>query len=301
MKLAKNRKLVASILMGVLFLGWAARTSAMYMPTTGRFTQMDPYKGNLYDPQSLHKYLYAHGNPVNNIDPMGNFSIGEISVNMAIMAVLFSANKANAPGQGDPTEKDAGGEMVLDMGVALGTAVGAVVVTRFIIEPTRAALSPYIRGLLNELRFRNVMPVPSIQSPITNPSRLLTGSTQLEINQQIGDAFENSVRASLRTTRGMPVITSHGTVVPDLPVGNVYGVVDMKNVINLYRSPQTRGFEEVAKSINQPFSLIVSPRTQTVSKPLQDAIRNTGGTVFRFDTTSGTFRTVTFTGNRVNP
>jgi len=35
---------------------------------------MDPFGGNNQDPQSLHKYLYAHCNPTNNIDPSGNFA-----------------------------------------------------------------------------------------------------------------------------------------------------------------------------------------------------------------------------------
>jgi len=42
-----------------------------YSPSTGRFNRLDPYSGNNLDPQSLHKYLYAHCNPINNIDPSG--------------------------------------------------------------------------------------------------------------------------------------------------------------------------------------------------------------------------------------
>lgn len=44
-----------------------------YDPNSGRFNRLDPFSGNLRDPQSLHKYLYAHGDPVNGIDPTGNF------------------------------------------------------------------------------------------------------------------------------------------------------------------------------------------------------------------------------------
>jgi RHS repeat-associated protein len=43
-----------------------------YNPLTGLFNRMDPYEGNRQAPQSLHKYLYAHCNPVMNIDPSGN-------------------------------------------------------------------------------------------------------------------------------------------------------------------------------------------------------------------------------------
>jgi len=42
-----------------------------YNPSNGRFNRMDPYSGNNQDPQSLHKYLYCHANPVNGIDPSG--------------------------------------------------------------------------------------------------------------------------------------------------------------------------------------------------------------------------------------
>jgi len=44
-----------------------------YNPLIGLFNQVDPYAGNLHDPQSLHKYLYCHANPVNGIDPSGQF------------------------------------------------------------------------------------------------------------------------------------------------------------------------------------------------------------------------------------
>lgn len=52
-----------------------------YDPTVGRFNRMDPFAGNNRDPQSLHKYLYVHCNPVNGIDPTGEFftSIGAMS------------------------------------------------------------------------------------------------------------------------------------------------------------------------------------------------------------------------------
>jgi RHS repeat-associated protein len=45
-----------------------------YAPATGRFNRLDPFFGNLNDPQSLHKYLYTHADPVNGIDPNGYFA-----------------------------------------------------------------------------------------------------------------------------------------------------------------------------------------------------------------------------------
>jgi RHS repeat-associated protein len=47
-----------------------------YDPATGRFNRLDPFFGNLNDPQSLHKYLYTHADPINRIDPSGLMSLG---------------------------------------------------------------------------------------------------------------------------------------------------------------------------------------------------------------------------------
>ena len=44
-----------------------------YQPATGRFASVDPYRGEPYTPATLHRYLYAANDPVNNIDPTGNF------------------------------------------------------------------------------------------------------------------------------------------------------------------------------------------------------------------------------------
>ncbi len=40
--------------------------------------------GNSQDPITLHKYLYANGNPVMNIDPSGYYSMAEVSSAMGV-------------------------------------------------------------------------------------------------------------------------------------------------------------------------------------------------------------------------
>ena len=42
-----------------------------YNPANGRFNRLDPFAGNMQDPQSLHKYAYVHGDPIGGVDPSG--------------------------------------------------------------------------------------------------------------------------------------------------------------------------------------------------------------------------------------
>jgi RHS repeat-associated protein len=63
-------------------------------PSTGRFWTMDWYEGRALEPLSLHKYLYAHADPVNNIDPTGNFSIGEMSSVQGMINTLSTITRA---------------------------------------------------------------------------------------------------------------------------------------------------------------------------------------------------------------
>ena len=58
--------------------------------STGRFITADAYEGNVEDPVSLHRYLYAGDDPANRVDPSGNFDIGDALAVSAIVGVLTS-------------------------------------------------------------------------------------------------------------------------------------------------------------------------------------------------------------------
>ncbi|QPC82466.1 RHS repeat-associated core domain-containing protein [Phototrophicus methaneseepsis] len=44
-----------------------------YAPEIGVFTALDPFEGIQNRPMSLNGYSWVEGNPINNVDPNGNF------------------------------------------------------------------------------------------------------------------------------------------------------------------------------------------------------------------------------------
>jgi RHS repeat-associated protein len=66
-----------------------------YNPQTGRFLSRDPEDGDPLDPKTLHKYLYAGGNPINRIDPSGKDDFLEYVGNVS--SFLSHYNGANNP------------------------------------------------------------------------------------------------------------------------------------------------------------------------------------------------------------
>ncbi|MFN2335327.1 MAG: hypothetical protein ABR550_13010, partial [Wenzhouxiangellaceae bacterium] len=52
---------------------------------------MDTFQGRIFEPQTLHKYLYNHADPVNRLDPSGNISLSQVAVSIGIAATLATA------------------------------------------------------------------------------------------------------------------------------------------------------------------------------------------------------------------
>jgi RHS repeat-associated protein len=61
-------------------------------PTLGRFTSEDPVQGNIFEPQTLHKYVYVQNDPLNRFDPSGNFSMVEVSSVLGIIQALATVS-----------------------------------------------------------------------------------------------------------------------------------------------------------------------------------------------------------------
>ena len=57
----------------------------------GGFNRLDDFAGIKSDPQSLHKYAYCHGSPVNGIDPSGTFSLTLVGMLATVGLILVLA------------------------------------------------------------------------------------------------------------------------------------------------------------------------------------------------------------------
>ena len=68
-----------------------------YDQNSGRFLSQDPYSGSNDDPVSLHRYLYAGAEPVDNVDPSGKISEGLSGLSASIGAIgVIAANNLPA-------------------------------------------------------------------------------------------------------------------------------------------------------------------------------------------------------------
>ena len=67
-------------------------------PSTGTFITMDEYAGSVFEPVSLHKYLYANANPVMNSDPTGYYTLMDCQIATAISNTLNKMLVSNGMG-----------------------------------------------------------------------------------------------------------------------------------------------------------------------------------------------------------
>jgi RHS repeat-associated protein len=69
-------------------MGFYYLRARYYSQEVGRFTTEDPFSGRIFDPISLHKYLYAHADPVMHRDPSGMFALMQFLIVSSIMGFL---------------------------------------------------------------------------------------------------------------------------------------------------------------------------------------------------------------------
>ncbi len=94
---------------------------------------MDSYEGNSQDPQSLHKYLYAHANPVNGWDPTGHENLISLSIGSTISASLSAIYNGVVVGAGSAMQATL-------FGVQAGKGMNEIL-TDFVLDETGIGLA----------------------------------------------------------------------------------------------------------------------------------------------------------------
>jgi hypothetical protein len=156
------------------------------------------------------------------------------------------------------------------------------------------------RGRVNASRSRRIG--GGAATPPPPNAGLLTGPSQGELNARGGLEFEAAVRESLRAPKGTSLFYSTDTrvgTIPDLPIETRFGVTEFKNEIKLSMDSQFRTQLQAADQAKVPFNLVISPRTQTISRPLQREIFARNGRIFQYDPVTDKFSNVVTLGNRV--
>jgi hypothetical protein len=101
-----------------------------------------------------------------------------------------------------------------------------------------------------------------------------------------GRKLEDRVRKFLvqkKPTKALSGQTARGLkdTIPDIHDGVVADVKDVKGTLS-FRS-QLQAQWDIAKREQKPFSVIVGPKTSSVSQPLSDAVRSSGGLILRIN------------------
>ncbi len=112
-----------------------------YDPATGRFVSQDPFAGSLNSPISLHRYVYANADPINNRDPSGKNTLGE---QLAVTTIIGTLNGLVL---GTINSKVFGGSF--GTGFAVGFGIGFGFSTRAFLQFASAAtrVSQGVAGL----------------------------------------------------------------------------------------------------------------------------------------------------------
>ncbi|MGN6671301.1 MAG: putative toxin, partial [Candidatus Nucleicultricaceae bacterium] len=129
---------------------------------------------------------------------------------------------------------------------------------------------------------------------------------QLQQNRIEGRGFQGSVLEWLRITENKTSHTvfvqgkGHVTTIPDLPIE--WGVSEIKNVKYISFTKQLQAQAALAKEKVTSFNLIISPRTEKISKQLAKEIRLSeggGGKIFEFNPATQTMIERFLDGNKV--
>ena len=279
-------------------------------PRLARFLSPDPTVPRPLDPQAFNPYAYARNNPATNIDPTGFSDVPFFSPGFGFSEFTF-LNLSYTTLAPLPTFLGGNGPFVLGLGFSAPFAELA--------SPDFHHLLATVQRTLDAL---SLLPVPVVATPaalgsaaislsqrdfagaglgvlaaipIVGPaSKIARGATILE-NAARGRAFENTVLEALNVVRNNTAIENAlGRAIPDSLDGSIpgllrEGVTEIKDALVVSNRTQLRIEWLGAMEKGVPFNVIVSPRTQHITREVRSAVERAGGTILRFDPATRSF------------
>jgi RHS repeat-associated protein len=222
-----------------------------YNPRNGLFNQMDPYAGNMQDPQSLHKYTYCHNNPINAVDPSGlmiggGYTLSEVLMISAIMGLLCGIVTYNVTGS---------------VTAAIVVGVGIFLLSFYALGGIGLMQAAFAGGT-------------TAAGGIITSSQLLPANSWQQAERLLGQALQLPKNTLTYFYNGM---TRGGR--PDFIKPGEY-IADSKWVMHLQITDQLRNYVILAQQWGVRFDIYV--RQSTVVDPsVQQLVQNTGGNIFK--------------------
>ena len=119
-----------------------------YQPGTGRFLATDPVEGVHNSPISLHRYLYGNSEPINHIDPSGEFSVVQLTATTLMLNYLSTVAASNINAVGN-VYAFLGEKLFADAVILGASGTVPVNILRLWSDIFGVAIPPAIQGALN--------------------------------------------------------------------------------------------------------------------------------------------------------
>lgn len=194
-----------------------------YDMQTGTFNRLDPFFGYLENPQSFHKYLYVHGDPVNHVDPTGLVAGGLTGLLKAIdVRIKAGAASAGAALQALRAAKTATElyKAVAQIGILLNTAYDTLnlfITVYDLLTFDPSDLVDIARQITEQIDFENVVGTAAVNMP-----RAVTIDLPIKLRGKLGVLFANDPTGKAAETMGilgaMMLGKAMGLEVRDIPV-----------------------------------------------------------------------------------
>ncbi|WP_190239979.1 DUF6531 domain-containing protein [Pelotomaculum schinkii] len=248
-----------------------------YNPVAKRFLSPDTLTGQVTNPQSQNRYIYCEGNPVNFIDPSGHDWIRAQYFMSELAGLHYDDLYDVYKNLEEDISYDGWSQSDLEDLTLQFRIANELLIIRgdpvYYDQDEKDEAKITLAGIMDEENEKEEQKL--LLASILVMGRTIgydgSGKAGSKVPSQLlrGMDFEEIVLQEQAITKNL---TKIGNSIPDSLING--RIIEVKDVNYIYKNKQFRDYI----NSGMPIDLIVSPRTK-ISKPLQDAIRNSGGSI----------------------